>query len=291
LLASKVGPKAVLSIIHIKSKKRTIWHRSAFGFHPTFGPVGTIVGGPATKPPAIGKGLLSQKKRSKLPRKGLFLFGKKKRSFLYPGWRPQYSPKVRRMVFRYQGILYIWNPLAKKRKKSLLLLSRGVSPRWAPNGRALAFLQKPFLIDAKGKATGGGIRIVDMLFRAAKVSKTGGQIAWRADSRAMAYVAKWNATHGIYWLSFASKGKTALPLVQGGQKPAFAPSIKPFTSILAYQTKSGVWLIHRKTRKKKLLVAGASHPQWGHDGRLLVRKGQSIQLLRISSTLLTGLAR
>ena len=121
-------------------------------------------------------------------RQGIILASEQHKSYLFPGWRPRYSEAARRLVFSFQGILYLWDPL-KDRKSGLLLLTRGEDPRWSLDGRAMLYNSRPFVRDRKGFVQDGGIAIVDMLFRALQIAPCGGDAAWAPHPHAIFFVA------------------------------------------------------------------------------------------------------
>ncbi|MCK6511620.1 hypothetical protein L6R29_16815 [Myxococcota bacterium] len=119
---------------------------------------------------------------------GIMLFGKQHQAYLFPGWHPQYSHGARRLVFVFQGFVYLWDPL-QDRKTGLLLLTRGEAPVWEPQGRALTFLRWPFRRFADGSVGGGGVSVVDLLFRGTKLTPCGGEVTWSPDASGLYIVA------------------------------------------------------------------------------------------------------
>lgn len=292
LVSTSQGRFATLTMFELATKKKTIWFRSPYGFNPVWGPVGTVFVGPRHAPPALPKALLKKKNRAKLPHKGVFLVSRTIRSFLYPGWKPRFSPEARRMIFQYRGLLYLWNPLPRKRKNSLLLLTKGSDARWAPNGRAVAFTRTPFVVHTKGQASGGGIRIMDMLFRGAKITKTGGEVTWKSNSRAIVYTDVWKPKSvGLFLAKLQGKQPQITPLVRGGRHAVYAPDVKYMKNVVAYTDPQGVWILNTKTRKKKLVAAKAKSPSWSKTGRLVVVQGQRILLFQIPYARLQNMAR
>lgn len=290
VFSARVGTVAQIGLYDLDKKKKQLWHKTAYGFFPHFGPVGTIVAGPAKAPPSLAKKLLKQA-RSKWPHKGIFLFSKNSKTFLYPGWKPRYSLLARRLAFVYKGLIYLWNPLAKQRSKGLLLLSKGDAPRWAPNGRAIAFLRKPFQISAKGKVSGGGIRFVDMLFRAAKLTIPGGELAWGPKSRRLAYVAPHAGSYAVFWRGLKKSKEAATLVAKGARHPAFGPNKGKLAQLLAFEDKRGVWIYHLKKKHKVLVAPGATRPLWSARGQLLLTYPNHWSITTPQATLFRQLLR
>lgn len=303
------GPKASLHRFHIFRNKHKVVSRSANGFFPSFGPAGAIVAGPLRDPKLKNLRLAKRKKRKGKKRKpagkkksgkawwkvqkgqGISLFGLGQEQYLFPGIRPQYSPKARRILFTHRNIMYLWDPL-RTRKSGLLLLARGFSPTWAADGRAIAFLVKPFRFSPKKGVSGGGIALVDMLFRASKITKSGGQVTWSADGKTLAWVDKLPSTKGskrrnksgfgVFWMSLKDKKRTAHLLHKQAWNPVIAPHSSPLArGLVAFQDHRGVWVKTLSGGKSKLLVPGGTQPRWSSQGDLLVHLPGVIKVIRL----------
>ncbi len=292
---NRVHEKNILFIYDLQTKKSKQITQFQDIFYPSFGPQGSIFAGVADQ-----KQLFSILKK-KTPKKRIALKGKKfllgvgdptrrgislwgfgKRVFLFRGWKPRYSPMARRLMFSFGPFIYIWDPL-KRRSEGLMFLTQGFSPRWAPDGRAIAFLKRPFEV-RHGQVQGGGIRIVDMLFRAVEISQSGGEVAWSFDSHQLAYIdgATLQKIPSLYLLNL--KGKKAKPilLVKNARAPSFAPKL-PYSKErwIAFHDEKGVWIISLRTHRRYLVVAGGRTPRWSSQGHLLVRFKNALKILRI----------
>lgn len=308
------GKQAVIERFHVIRNKRKVVAQGSNTFYPCFGPAGTIVSGPQfdqthslrlaiprrttkRKPKAVKKPRAPQsRKRPPQTRKttsqwwkqqngvGVTLQGLSQKTFLFPGFFPTFSQAARRLLFSYSGILYLWNPL-QTRRKGLLLLSRGYAPRWSHDGRAIAWLRKPFLLPTQRPPSGGGVVLVDMLFRAARVTKSGGQVSWAPDNRSLFFVdkPKGKARVGIFHLSLR-KRKTVSALVRvNAWSPALPVRLSQQTRhLLAFANAKGVWLMHRKTKKSRLIAPGGTRPVWSSQQTLLVHYPKGLAVLRLS---------
>ena len=298
--------KASLNRYRLKTKRLESIARGKNTFWPSLGPMGTLIAGPRYDPPLPKKLKKTNKKRSWLAwrgGKGLVLYSHHERSFLFPGFQPRYSSRARRLVFSYRGILYLWNPL-QSRRKGLMLLTKGYQPQWSSNGRSLAFLRNPFdVIDGKIKGS-GGLQIVDMLFRVARLTKTGGQTVWFPDQRNLAYVdflnplkkglkkRTQNRQIGIYRFSLAKGTKRKQLLFPNSWAPTLlANSGFKEAEFIAFTNKQGVWLAHLKTKKSILLVLGAKIALWSPKGDLLVIAPKLLRVFRFSPKFLGRLSR
>lgn len=219
----------------------------------------------------------ASKNQHKRP-EGISLFDGGEQQFLFPGYRPLYSEGARKLLFSYQGLLYLWDPLLSRRK-GLLLLTKGFEPQWAPDGRVIAYLRQPFSWRMGTPPQGGGIMLVDMFFRAAPVTPSGGQVAWDGQGNTLAYV---DRTHpakpkgvsapiavGIYWLNLRKKSSRPILLRKHAWHPALSQTV-PQKTLLAFVDREGVWVMDTEKKKAILVASGASLPQWSSRGELLV---------------------
>ena len=282
LYSHRSGKTRALSLFFLKTKASKQIAKGTLVFYPSFGPVGTVFAGPPKQPNWKGVLFASKKpKGKKAPKKptpvtsGIVMWGYGKKSILFPGWKPQYSAIARKLLFEFKGIMYLWDPM-KSRRKGLMILGRGVAPVWSGDGRAIAFQKTPFLIK-KGVPSGGGVVIVDMLFRAARVAKVGGQITWAGDTQSLAYVSVVkkppfvNGTTGVYWKPLKGKKKPILLAMQAHQ-PHMPPTNIFSSDWVAYTDHVGVWVMNIQKKQKTLVAKGASHPRLSSDGLLLVKQ-------------------
>ncbi len=230
---------------------------------------------------------------------GIVMFGYQQQTFLFPGFGPVFSKSARRLLFSYRGILYLWNPL-KSRRKGLLLLSKGFSPRWSYDGRAIAWLRRPFSMSPRHIPQGGGIVLVDMLFRGARVTRSGGQVSWAPDNRSLFYVDRANnhanpkksdrAKAAIFQVSLRKRKAISTLIRLNAWSPALPVQLTKHTKdLLAFADAKGVWLMHRRSRKVRLVAAGASLPVWSTQNTLLVHYPRALAVLQISSDLQSSL--
>ena len=325
-----IGSKARVGLLQrVKPKLRTVF-TTRNGFWPVFGPLDAIFSGPENdkKPLPVKSSARRKTKRtrsrtrtsfrrkprkklrprpkprvrkpaprSRKPKKraskkkapkltwGIRLAQGSQSSLLFPGVRPLYSQAARRLVFSFRGVLYLWNPMLSTKK--LLMLARGNAPRWSPNGRAMLFLQKPF-------AKGGGVWVVDMRFRAARLTRTGGEATWGTRGKSIYYVGKHPRSRKWGIAKLLLKGKKPKPvwLVQNGRSPHLPPNArKPGQPLLAYHDSKGVWVQHLKTGKRLLIARHGRDPLWSSRGELLVHFRRSLSLFKLTPAGLTRLSR
>ncbi|TNE45444.1 MAG: hypothetical protein EP343_26375 [Deltaproteobacteria bacterium] len=308
--AVKKGKEASVHRRHILRNKHKLVLRSLNGFFPSFGPAGSIFAGPEKEKPAkvstkkprkVKKGKSKSKAWWKSQKgQGIALLGLGQEQYLFPGVRPSYSEKARRLLFTHHNIMYLWNPL-KSRKSGLLLLARGYSPSWAPDGRGIAFLRKPFQFSPQRGPQGGGLAFVDMLFRATKVTASGGQANWSFDSKGVVWVdsipkpsskRKKSPAYGVFWMSLKAKQRKALLVRPLAWHPSLAPnpSKKPKHQLVAFTDPRGVWVMSLSSRKAQLVAPGAKRPLWSSRGDLMVQVSQQLHILRLSPTFRASLA-
>ncbi len=181
----KSNKKATFLYIWERGKSRPVELQSANVEILRPGPAGTILGSLRSLKLTVGERTLVQKGRWHRIKqgRGISLFSPEgEEAFLFFGQEAAYSPEARLLSFGLEGFLYLWNPVRGK-KKGLIILGRGYSPVWSPDGKALAYLQSPFSCSG-GKVSGrGGISIVDMFFRRFRVTEGGGELSWAPDRR------------------------------------------------------------------------------------------------------------
>jgi dipeptidyl aminopeptidase/acylaminoacyl peptidase len=306
------GEIGVIERYTLQPPTRAILTRSKNGFFPCFGPMGSVFVGPQSDPPLPKMPIQKPDQKDHnhwihwKSGLGVHIYAEGEKSFLFPGYQPLYHHEARRLLFSYRGILYIWDPM-RSRSKGLLLLTKGYQPQWSPDGRAIAFLRQPFAIHPHKGISGGGIQVVDMLFKVAFLTKTGGQVSWSFDSRSLLYVDSISALPDekrkkisaaqahqsiIYHIPLGSKQSQSHKLLTDAWQPNFYSGSDPKMNwIFAYTDAQGVWLMHLVTRKRVLIAPHASKPTWSPRGDLLVysAKDRRLIVLHISKKLVSRL--